>query len=416
VQIKLHRLLLEISWKKGLWLVIPLAFAGSLVSRWNASEELVRRQVLAWESELSRRLLGGASSPEADVRLIVRVLEQISEMDPVIASGALVSAEGERLAGVAPEACFGPISRGLRLYSMPAGELRFCRSSVAWLRESATAGSFLLVTFLAVLFATFARWREDRRRILHQALEERLRGQQRIADLARSVAHDIRGPLTALRALAATSVDRSELLAATIRRIDDLAEDLLRRGSLSEAGDDAVPVPIAPARASLGFCSAAEVAAALIEEMRLRHPSRRLELRVAEGARGVHVGLSAAALARVLSNLLENALQASSAEQPVWLVLEEAGTELCLSVLDQGTGIPEDVLAKLGREEISRGKTGGHGLGVKGAFALVNAAGGRFDILSKVNAGTRVDIRLGRLGAGAQSSTTKPSSASSVFS
>lgn len=388
-----------------------MAFAGNLLFRWQASDELVRRQVLAWESELSRRLLGPAEA-EVDRRLIGRVLDQITEMDPVIATGVLLGGDGRVVAGVLEEGCFGEIRRGLKLYSMPAGELRFCRSPARWVRESATSGPFLLISFLAVLFAVFARWREEKRRLLHAALEERLRGQQRFAELARSVAHDIRGPLTALRALSSStsvSPERSELLTATIRRIDDLAEDLLRRAS-GPTG------PAGTLRPALGLCSASEVAATLIDELRLRHPSGRLELRVAPGVGDARVGLSPTTLGRVLSNLLENALEASEAGQPVWLVLDDVGAELNLSVVDQGRGIPEEVLAKLGREEISRGKVRGHGLGVKGSYELVTAAGGRFEIISKVGVGTRVDIRLERLQGVDHSSTTKPSSASRFLS
>lgn len=369
-------------------MALPLLFVASMALQWWSSEEFAHRQVLAWESEVARRVLAQESAA-TDVALLSRVIEQILEMNPIISQGQLLNAVGADVAGFAQEACFGEIRVGIRLYSVPAGEFRFCRSAGEWLKASALSPPFLAAAFVLVLLMNFASWREQRQRLRAESAEAQWLAQKRVGDLARNIAHDIRGPLTALKILATRSLaeDQADLLRATIQRIDGLAEGLLKR-----ADQEGNRVGSSGLKKSLFLPVIENVAA----ELRIRYPRHHVEVRAFEGSADLQAPLSDQALSRVLANFAENSLQASADGGTVWITVESAADGLTLSLIDEGRGIPPEILERLGQEEVTHGKESGHGLGFKGACDLVKSGGGRVEVTSKEGVGTRVDIRFPR--------------------
>lgn len=71
-----------------------------------------------------------------------------------------------------------------------------------------------------------------------------------------------------------------------------------------------------------------------------------------------------------------------------------------ISVIDDGPGMPPDVVARLGEPFFTTKEAGaGTGLGIPSAFDLAEQAGGRVEIDSLVGRGTRVSLHLPRSGA-----------------
>jgi len=98
-------------------------------------------------------------------------------------------------------------------------------------------------------------------------------------------------------------------------------------------------------------------------------------------------------LAQVLDNLLDNAVRYSPAGAEVTLEAEPGGKETCCSVRDSGPGIPPEHLAhifeRFYRVEPSRNRqSGGAGLGLAIARALVMAQGGNITVDSEPGCGT----------------------------
>ncbi|WAP67981.1 HAMP domain-containing sensor histidine kinase [Jiella pelagia] len=106
------------------------------------------------------------------------------------------------------------------------------------------------------------------------------------------------------------------------------------------------------------------------------------------------------ATSQVVLSLLSNAVKFTPAGGTVRLRLRQVGRAAALTIADDGPGIPQPALAKLGLpfsqigNELVRSNCHGTGLGIAIARALVNLHGGRLRIGSRVGDGTIVSLRL----------------------
>lgn len=100
-------------------------------------------------------------------------------------------------------------------------------------------------------------------------------------------------------------------------------------------------------------------------------------------------------LDRVLANLLDNAVLASSKEDPVHLFATREGDELRISVTDRGPGVTDEVLRnafKLGFT--TRDACGGTGVGLAISKEIVEALGGTVELAPGPGGGTRATVRI----------------------
>jgi signal transduction histidine kinase len=208
------------------------------------------------------------------------------------------------------------------------------------------------------------------------------------ADLARQVAHDIRSPLAALGSLAGDLAPLPErtrgLVASAVARIRGIAEDLHRRARGPKA-PGVGPVPLAPSVSSvLGEKAAKHRAADGIAFL----------FEPAPEAAGVAARVDRVEFERVLSNLVENAVEALSGRGTVTVSLGRGGGRARLAVQDDGQGIPPELLAELGNKGATFGKPGGSGLGLHHARACAEAWGGTLTLRSRPGEGTTVVLEL----------------------
>lgn len=103
-------------------------------------------------------------------------------------------------------------------------------------------------------------------------------------------------------------------------------------------------------------------------------------------------------LQQVLLNLIENADKYSAPGRPISLELTRNDAELCITVRDQGIGIPPEDIPKVfdrfhrGRNAIEHER--GSGLGLSVVKLLVEAMGGSIDVDSEIGVGSRFHIHL----------------------
>jgi signal transduction histidine kinase len=105
------------------------------------------------------------------------------------------------------------------------------------------------------------------------------------------------------------------------------------------------------------------------------------------------VRLDDASLKQVWLNLLQNALEAIPEGGHVRVAFAQPGGRVRITVADDGPGIPEDVLARLG-EPFFTTRAQGTGLGLYFSRQLVQGAGGRLDLESGEPNGTTVHVEL----------------------
>jgi len=116
-----------------------------------------------------------------------------------------------------------------------------------------------------------------------------------------------------------------------------------------------------------------------------------------QGSSGAMLGTRPIALRRVLTNLVDNALKFAGAA--LVQVERDAHGGVCVRVLDEGPGIPEEELAEVlkpfYRVESSRNRsTGGTGLGLAIAQQLSQALGGKLSLSNRASGGLCVQLQL----------------------
>jgi two-component system sensor histidine kinase RegB len=101
------------------------------------------------------------------------------------------------------------------------------------------------------------------------------------------------------------------------------------------------------------------------------------------------------ALGRSAQALVRNALQASPAGAEVLLRVEATAVSLRLEVRDSGSGIPPEVLSRVGEPFFTTRQAGaGMGLGVFLARSLSEQLGGSFSLTSEPGNGTRAVVQV----------------------
>ena len=274
-----------------------------------------------------------------------------------------------------------------------AGEHSKIQDSIQRSIQSLPAG--LRSTPFAVLIGRLAE-------VLQRAsrLESELAVSKATADLAAQVAHDIRSPLAALGA-AAQGLDipaqQRVLIDGAVSRMKGIADDLLARYRAPGAGrqpQDAAAQPRAAARKT-EVCALRGLIEQVLTEKRSQHKDRAgVKFVFDPGAEELKASVDPKEFQRLISNLVNNAVEAFEKGGTVTLKLSESGGRAVLEVSDNGKGIPPEILAKLGNKGETHGKAGGTGLGLYHARTTVESWGGVFKIDSKPGAGTKVTIEL----------------------
>jgi signal transduction histidine kinase len=216
-----------------------------------------------------------------------------------------------------------------------------------------------------------------------------------IGKMAIQVAHDIRSPLAALDVATANMTQLPEnhrfIVRNAIQRINDIANNLLREHRSSRFDNVCHSSPLEK-KPSLIM----SMLDSLLSEKRVQYAnlSISLHLNIAEGAHTIFANVNSIEFKRVISNIINNSIEATHQSGNVIVSLNKVNKNAVIKILDNGCGIPQDILAKLSSSNISFGKKEGTGLGLKHAFAMVNLWNGKMEIMSNVGKGTEVTLYL----------------------
>jgi signal transduction histidine kinase len=207
-----------------------------------------------------------------------------------------------------------------------------------------------------------------------QHQREILRAEQlaAVGQLAASVAHEVRNPLTGIKLLVGATInarnhppltlDDLQVIHGEINRMEHTVQGLL---------DFARPRAVQRSESDLR-----EVVTQALDLVRSRANQQRVEIRTALPDRPLLVWVDRDQLADVLVNLLMNALDALPQGGVVDVKLSEEQTGgVCLSVRDSGPGLSADILAKLFIPFVSSKPTG-TGLGLSVCRRIVEGHGG----------------------------------------
>jgi two-component system, OmpR family, sensor histidine kinase KdpD len=235
----------------------------------------------------------------------------------------------------------------------------------------------------------------DRERLARTALEaETLRRSDAIKTaVLRSVSHDLRSPLTAIRA-AAEGLERTDLdLDARDRAelVDAIRAEAVRLERVVTNLIDLSRLEAGAAHPRPEVWSADELISRALEP--LGAAAERVVVQLPADPPAALV--DAAQIERALVNLVENALKFSSSADPVTITVERDDDAVVIAVHDRGPGL---TAAELGRifEPFERGEAGSTGLGLAIARGFAQANGGRIEARSRPGEGAVFSLVLPR--------------------
>ena len=215
-----------------------------------------------------------------------------------------------------------------------------------------------------------------------------------VAENVAQVAHDIRSPLAALTTVLKDLTDLPEqkriLVRSATNRISEIACNLLtkHKPKIVEGTVEQKHLKSELISSLLDH---------LVSEKRFQLSEKSIEL-ILELDNNTHscfVNLEPGKFKRVISNLINNAAEAIESKGIIRVVLsKESDADLVVKIVDNGKGIPENILSKIKQEIVTTSKEEGHGIGVSTAIQNIKSWGGSYDIQSKVGHGTTFIIKL----------------------
>ncbi|MBW7453206.1 PAS domain S-box protein [Paenibacillus sepulcri] len=221
-------------------------------------------------------------------------------------------------------------------------------------------------------------------------MEELLRRSEKlttVGQLAAGVAHEIRNPLTTLRGFLQLQLETNKL---NTRHVDIMLSELDRINLivgefLILAKPQATRFEEKDVRFILG-----DVISLLDSQAHLCD----IEFIANFNMDSCLISCEENQLKQVFINLLKNAIEAMPDGGEIQVSIDSKGSsEVSVSIIDEGIGIPEEMISKLG-DPFFTGKDSGTGLGIMVSQRIIESHHGMMEIKSKVDVGTTVTITL----------------------
>jgi signal transduction histidine kinase len=215
-------------------------------------------------------------------------------------------------------------------------------------------------------------------------------------NLAQQVAHDIRSPLAALNMvtqhLQGLPEEERVLIRSASHRINDIVNGLVsqyRRPDIEGPGE------------SIALISG--LLDSIITEKRMQYRAKigiQIETMNCPKGYGLFAKVNQSDFKRVISNLINNSVEAVDQSKNIpgiiKVELEESGDRVVVRITDNGAGMPEGIIEKLGQRGITRNKADGLGLGIYHAKQTIESWGGTLRIVSDPAVGTQMSLLLPR--------------------
>lgn len=233
--------------------------------------------------------------------------------------------------------------------------------------------------------------------------------EERMRRFITDASHELRTPLTTIRGFAELyrqgAARDVELLMSRIegesRRMGLLVEDLLLLARL----DAQRPI-------ERNHVDLLALATDAVHDARSIAPQRRVAIEVFDGPGTPEVLGDESRLRQVLSNLVTNALQHTSATASITIRVGTCDDDAVIEVIDEGPGMEredaERIFERFYRSDASRTRaSGGAGLGLSIVDSLVSAHGGDVTVTTAPGKGCRFRVTLPRI-VGAPLTSTEP--------
>jgi signal transduction histidine kinase len=227
---------------------------------------------------------------------------------------------------------------------------------------------------------------------LNRMLDRIERSIRQLHAITGSLAHDLRSPLTAVRAklemslTAGVNHEESESIVSAIEDMDRLTEFLDKSLDVAEAKANALRLNRIPIDLD-------ELLRVMIDLYEPCMSEKGLRIKLCS-AGPLQITADAALLHRMVANLFDNELKHVPASCTVTITLRASGDAALLILEDNGLGFAPEISSRLFESHVKGRNSSGHGLGLAFVEAVVRAHGGTVAASNRVEGGARLSIFL----------------------
>lgn len=211
-----------------------------------------------------------------------------------------------------------------------------------------------------------------------------------------SLAHDLRSPLTAVRArlemalTAGARDEEAECIVSAIEDMDRLTEFLDKSLDVAEAKANAL-------RLNRVAIDLDELLRVMIDLYEPGMSEKGLQVQLCS-AGTLEIQADAALVHRMMANLFDNELKHLPPSCTVTISLRDSANAAILVVEDNGPGFDAEIGAHIFERRVKGRNSNGHGLGLAFVDAVVRAHGGTIEASNRKDGGARLTVTFPRAG------------------
>ncbi|QWH48759.1 ATP-binding protein [Bacillus mycoides] len=208
-----------------------------------------------------------------------------------------------------------------------------------------------------------------------------------IGTMSTTIAHEIRNPLTALKGFTQIQKERNpedtmsyEIMLQEIERINGFVSELMLLGK--------------PKPTNYEWCNIGEILLYVVQLMESYATQYKVKFNLQVDGNLPVINGDDKQLKQVLLNIIKNGIESMPGGGNIQiLAYEKAEENLCISVEDQGLGIENEKIEKIGKAFYTT-KENGTGLGLMITYKIIEEHQGSIAIESSMGIGTKVEIYL----------------------
>ncbi len=201
--------------------------------------------------------------------------------------------------------------------------------------------------------------------------------------MAVQIAHDIRSPALSLETISALSTElkdeNKELINQVIHRIVQISDNILKTHT-----PDTVEISIG------------HILDNILNEKKAYCKNKNISFKasLAPNSHDTYINLSEEQISRVLSNILNNSIEAINNHGHIEISVELEQNYAHISIMDDGQGISPENLLLIFDDTFTANKPNGNGLGLFHARQVIEAVGGTIQAHSTCGQGATIQIVL----------------------
>ncbi|EJQ40922.1 MULTISPECIES: ATP-binding protein [Bacillus cereus group] len=208
-----------------------------------------------------------------------------------------------------------------------------------------------------------------------------------IGTMSTTIAHEIRNPLTALKGFTQIQKERNledtmsyEIMLQEIERINEFVSELMLLGK--------------PKPTNYEGCNIREILLYVVQLMESYATQYKVKFHLQVDGNLPVINGDDKQLKQVLLNIIKNGIESMPEGGDIQIhAYEKVGENLCISVEDQGFGIENEKIKKIGKAFYTT-KENGTGLGLMITYKIIEEHQGSIVIQSSMGVGTKVEIYL----------------------